>query len=96
MRRLARVSLLVLVDRGLEDFSAEGRLDLPGTTGQRNGRKSIPIACRIPVDCRPWVIGGPTIADAILDRIGHNACCIELKGGATQRNRPPPLSGGGA
>ena len=97
MRRLAKVSLLVLDDWGLEAFSAEGRRDLLQIVEQRHGRKSILIASQIPVDRWPRVIGEPTIADAVLDRIVHNAYRIELKGESQRkRNRPPPLNGGGA
>ena len=96
MRRLAKVSLLVLDDWGLEAFSAEGRRDLLEIVEQRYGRKSILIASQIPVDRWPRVIGEPTIADAVLDRIVHNAYRIELKGESQRkRNRPPPLNGGG-
>ena len=43
----------------------------------------------------PEVIGEPTIADAVLDRIVHNAYRIDLKGESQRkRNRPPPLDGG--
>lgn len=95
MRRLAKVSLLVLDDWGLEGFSAEGRRDLLEIVEQRYGRKSILIASQIPVDRWPKVIGEPTIADAVLDRIVHNAYRIELKGESQRkRNRPPPLDGG--
>ena len=97
MRRLAKVSLLVLDDWGLEGFSAEGRRDLLEIVEQRYGRKSILIASQIPVDRWPKLIGEPTIADAVLDRIVHNAYRIELKGESQRkRNRPPPLNGGGA
>ncbi len=80
MRRLARVSLLVLDDRGLQGFSAEGRRDLLEIVEQRYGRKSIVIASQIPVDRWPDVIGEPTIADSVLDRIVLGAYRIELAG----------------
>ena len=61
----------------------------------RHGRKSILIASQIPVEGWPEVIGEPTIADAVLDRIVHNAYRIELKGESQRkRNKPPPLDGG--
>ena len=97
MRRLAKVSLLALDDWGLQGFSAEGRRDLLEIVEQRYGRKSIVIASQIPVDRWPELIGEPTIADAVLDRIVHNAYRIELTGESQRkRNRPPPLDGGGA
>ena len=94
MGRLARVDLLVLDDWGLQGFSTEGRRDLLEIAEARHGRKSILIASQIPVERWPEVIGEPTIADAVLDRIVHNAYRIDLKGESQRkRNRPPPLDG---
>ena len=96
MRRLAKVSLLVLDDWGLQGFSAEGRRDLLEIVEARHGRKSILIASQIPVERWPEVIGEPTIADAVLDRIVHNAYRIDLEGESQRkRNKPPPLGGNG-
>ena len=96
MGRLGRVSLLVLDDWGLQGFSTEGRRDLLEIVEARHGRKSILVASQIPVERWPEVIGEPTIADAVLDRIVHNAYRIELKGESQRkRNKPPPLDGGG-
>ena len=95
MGRLARVDLLILDDWGLQGFSAEGRRDLLEIVEARHQRKSILIASQIPVQQWPEVIGEPTIADAVLDRIVHNAYRIDLKGESQRkRNRPPPLDGG--
>ena len=94
MRRLARVCLLVLDDWGLQGFSSEGRRDLLELVEQRHGRKSLLIASQIPVERWPRVIGEATIADAVLDRIVHNAYRIDLKGESQRkRHRPPPLDG---
>ena len=96
MRRLAKVSLLVLDDWGLQGFSTEGRRDLLEIVEARHGRKSILIASQIPVERWPEVIGEPTIADAVLDRIFHNAYRIDLEGESQRkRNKPPPLGGNG-
>ena len=95
MGRLARVDLLILDDWGLQGFSAEGRRDLLEIVEARHQRKSILIASQIPVQQWPEVIGEPTIADAVLDRIVHNAYRIDLTGESQRkRNRPPPLDGG--
>ena len=80
MGRLARVSLLVLDDWGLQGFSAEGRRDLLEIAEARHGRRSILIASQIPVENWPEVINDPTVADAILDRLVHGAIRIELHG----------------
>ena len=95
MRPLAKVSLLVLDDWGLQGFSAEGRRDLLEIVEARHARKSIVIASQIPVERWPEVIGEPTIADAVLDRIVHNAYRVDLKGESQRKcNKPPPLDGG--
>ena len=92
MRRLAKVSGSSTT--GGSGFSAEGRRDL--LVEQRHGRNSILVASQIPVERWPKVIGEPTIADAVLDRIVHNAYRIDLKGESQRkRNKPPPLDGNG-
>ena len=97
MRRFAKVSLLVLDDWGLQGFSAEGRRDLLEIVEQRYGRRSIAICSQIPVDRWHETIGEPTIADAVLDRVVHNAYRIELQGDSQRRHRrPPPLDGDGS
>jgi len=94
MRRLTKVELLVLDDWGLQSFSAEGRRDLLEIVEQRYGRKSIVVASQIPVERWPRIIGEATIADAVLDRIVHNAYRIELTGESQRkRNKLPPLDG---
>ena len=96
MRRLVKCNLLVLDDWGLQDFSTEGRRELMEIVEQRHDRRSTLVASQIPVELWPKVIGEPTIADAILDRIVHNAYRIDLKGESKRkRNKPPPLDGGG-
>ena len=89
------LSSTLLDDWGLQNFSAEGRRDLLEIVEPRYGRKSILIASQIPANAWPDVIGESTIADAILDRIVHNACRIKLTGESQRkRNTPPPLAGG--
>ena len=91
MRRLVKCNLLVLDDWGLQDFSTEGRRELMEIVEQRHERRPTLVASQIPVELWPKVIGEPTIADAILDRIVHNAYRIDLKGEwKRKRNKPPP------
>ena len=93
LRRIARTDLLVLDDWGLQDFCPEGRRDLLEIVEQRYQHKSVLIASQIPVDRWHQVIGEATIADAILDRIVHNAHIIELKGDSMRkRNKPLPIT----
>src|SRR5215471_1943040 len=80
LRTLARVDLLVLDDWGPEQLNAEQRRDLLEIVEDRYDARSILITSQLPIERWYEVIGDPTLADAILDRIIHNAYRIELKG----------------
>ena len=54
---------------------------------ERYGRRSTMITSQLPVDRSHEIIGDPTYADAILDRLVHNAYRIELAGESMRRNR---------
>lgn len=77
---LAKKRLLVLDDWGLAPLNDEQRRDLLELVEERHGRGSTVIVSQVPVDKWHQSIGDPTLADAILDRIIHNAYKIELKG----------------
>ena len=55
---------------------------------ERYGRRSTILTSQIPVDKWHEVIGDPTYADAILDRLVHNAHRIDLDGESLRRTRP--------
>ena len=78
--RLEKIDLLILDDFGLQTFDHENRLALLEIIDDRNGRKSTIIIAQLPVKSWYEVINDKTIADAILDRIVHQAHRIELKG----------------
>jgi DNA replication protein DnaC len=80
LRTLARVDLLILDDWGPEQLNAEQRRDLLEIVEDRYDARSIMITSQLPVERWYEVIGDPTLADAILDRIIHNTYRIELKG----------------
>lgn len=61
------------------------RLDLLELFEERYQRRSTIITAQLPVSGWYQMIGEPTIADAILDRIVHNAHRIDLKGGSMRR-----------
>jgi DNA replication protein DnaC len=79
-RMLVRVDLLVLDDWGPDRLSASQRRDLMEIVEDRHGRGSILITSQLPVTTWHEVIGEPTLGDAILDRIVHNAYRLELDG----------------
>ena len=85
MRALGRVMLLILDDWGLEPLGPEQRRDLLEIVEERYGRSATMITSQIPVDRWHDVIGDPTLADAILDRVVHNAHRLKLKGDSLRR-----------
>jgi DNA replication protein DnaC len=89
MRALGGVKLLILDDWGLEPLSPEQRHDLLEIMEDRYGRGATLITSQLPVDRWHGVIGDPTLADAILDRLVHNAHRIQLKGESLRKPRPP-------
>ena len=88
LRSLSRVDLLLLDDWGPEPLNAEQRRDLLEIVEDRYDARSIMITSQVPVDRWYEIIGDPTLADAILDRIVHNAYRIELSGETLRK--PPP------
>jgi DNA replication protein DnaC len=74
-------------DWGLEPLDAAARHDLLEILEERYGRRSTMITSQLPVDRWHEIIGDPTYADAILDRLVHNAHRIELAGESMRRTR---------
>ena len=79
-RTLTKVDLLILDDWGPDRLTASQRRDLMEIVEDRYGRGSTLITSQLPVDTWHEVIGEPTFADAILDRIVHNAYRLALDG----------------
>ena len=91
MRALGGVKLLILDDWGLEPLGPEQRRDLLEIVEERYGRGATLITSQIPVDRWHDLIGDPTLADAILDRVIHNAHRLQLRGEfPAQESRPDP------
>jgi DNA replication protein DnaC len=76
----AKTDLIILDDWGLTKFTAEQRRDLLELLDDRHGNRSTLVTSQVPVDHWHEVIGDPTLGDAILDRLVHNAYRINLKG----------------
>ena len=87
LKSLGRADLLILDDWGLEPLDAGARHDLLEILEERYGRRSTMITSQLPVDRWHDIIGDPTYADAILDRLIHNAHRIELSGESLRRRR---------
>ena len=82
--------LLILDDWGLDPLDAGARRDLYEILEERYGRRSTLLTSQVPIDKWHEVIGDPTYADAILDRLVHNAHRIDLAGDSLRRIRPRP------
>lgn len=91
-RMLVKVDLLVLDDWGPDRLSASQRRDLMEIVEDRHGRGSTLITSQLPVASWHDVIGEPTLGDAILDRIVHNAYRLELDGPQCASLKPPKES----
>ena len=85
LKKIERADLLVLDDFGIQPFDARGRMNLMDIVEDRYGKKSTLITSRVPV--KDWydIIGEKTIADAVLDRIVHQAIRIELHGDSIRK-----------
>src|ERR1700748_1982778 len=79
-RMLVKVDLLVLDDWGPDRLSASQRRGFMEICEDRHCRGSLLITSPLPLATRHGVIGEPTLGDAILDRIVHNAYRLELAG----------------
>jgi DNA replication protein DnaC len=80
LKTLARTRLLILDDWAMVRLTAEQRRDLMEVIDDRHGRGSTIVASQIPLDRWHEQIADPTYADAILDRLVHNAYRLELRG----------------
>ena len=89
--RIERQQLLILDDFGIQPFDAQSRAALMEIIEDRHGKTSLIITSQLPVSKWHEVIGEKTIADAILDRIVHDAHRVELKGESMRRKRKTEL-----
>jgi DNA replication protein DnaC len=87
MHRLAKAKVLVIDDLGLAPMTAPERRDLLEVIEDRHGLSSTIVATQLPLESWHDTIGDPTIADAILDRLIHNAHKINLKGDSMRKLR---------
>src|SRR4029450_10292181 len=87
MGSLAKTDLLILDDWGLATLSEENRQDLLELLEDRHGRRATIVTSQFPVDHWHGAIGNPTLADAILDRLLHNAYKITLRGESMRKRQ---------
>jgi DNA replication protein DnaC len=80
LARLARVECLIIDDWGLGTLTEIQRQDLLEVMEDRDGLRSTVITSQLPREDWHAFLGDPTVADAVLDRLVHNAYTIALKG----------------
>jgi DNA replication protein DnaC len=85
--KIERQDLLILDDFGLVPIDNQNRSALMEIIEDRHKKASMIITSQLLVNCWHEVIGEKTIADAILDRIVHDAHRIELKGESLRKTR---------
>lgn len=78
--RLAKVDVLILDDWGLAPLRDQERRDMLEIFDDRHGTRSAIFTSQLPVEKWHDYVADPTIADALLDRIVHNAHRIKLRG----------------
>lgn len=87
MAELSKVDVLILDDFGLSSFSDDQRRDLLEILDDRHNKRSTIVTSQLPVKLWHETIGNGTLADAILDRLVHNAYRLEIKGESMRKTR---------
>ncbi|MDO8892072.1 MAG: IS21-like element helper ATPase IstB [Sulfurimicrobium sp.] len=87
LEQLARTDVLILDDWGLAPMTPEARHDLLEILDDRHGRKSTVVTSQLPAEHWHEAINDPTLADAILDRLVHNAYSFKLSGESMRKKR---------
>jgi DNA replication protein DnaC len=93
---LARIDVLVLDDWGVHPLGDAQRRDLLEIMEDRYGCRSTLVTSQLPVDTWHDALGDATLADALLDRLVHNAYQLKLKGESRRKTNAlvPPLPPG--
>jgi DNA replication protein DnaC len=87
LNKLAGTRLLLIDDLGLAPMTDSERRDLLEVIEDRYGLASTIVSSQLPIKNWHEIIGDPTIADAILDRLVHNAHKIQLKGDSMRKKK---------
>lgn len=89
LKQLAKVKLLILDDWGIEALTPAHRNDLMEIMDDRYGLQSTMLISQLPTDQWYAAIGDNTLADAILDRLMHNAHRWTLEGESMRKRQQP-------
>jgi DNA replication protein DnaC len=87
LNRLGKTDVLLLDDWGLAKLTAEQRRDLLEILEDRHGSRSTIVTSQLPLDQWHASIGDSTLADAIMDRLVHNAYKIKLEGDSLRKQQ---------
>ena len=85
LKRIEKTDVLIIDDFGIQHLDTQNRLSLLEILEDRHGIRSTIIISQLPVTKWHEIIGDPTIADAICDRIIHSSFRIELKGESVRK-----------
>jgi len=89
LQRVARIDVLVIDDWALASVQEQERQDLLEILEDRHATRSTIVTSQLPVPKWHAHIGDPTLADAICDRLLHNAHRLVLKGPSRRKEAPP-------
>jgi len=87
LAQIAKIHVLLIDDWGLEKLAAAQRNDLMEIMDDRHGSKSTIMISQLPTDQWYAAFGDNTLADAILDRLMHNAHRLPLKGESMRKKQ---------
>ncbi len=91
-RQLVKADLLILDDWGPERMTAPQRRDLMEIVEDRYGNGATLVTSQLPVEAWHDIVDEPTFADAILDRLIHNAHRLSLDGPSMRKTRNAPAA----
>jgi DNA replication protein DnaC len=89
MAKIERQHLLLIDDFGIQPLDAQSRSTLMEIMEDRHGKASTIITSQVPISKWHDIIGEQTMADAILDRIVHDAHRLDMKGESLRRKLQP-------
>ena len=90
LKRLARAPLIIIDDLGIASVTGKLYREFLEVLDDRQGQGATLITSQFPVSQWHEIIADATVADAILDRLVHNAYRIELKGESMRKDKTPP------
>ena len=87
MAQVAKCEVLVLDDLLISPLSQDDQRELLEIVEERYDRKATIVTSQLPIKAWHDAMQDPTLADAILDRLVHNAYKVELKGESMRKKR---------